>query len=190
MQTLKSYCRKLWLQQWEVHLLSSPCWLVLIGWAKLASWMEVASNNPSVPFPNPLWGQENDFINIFYEHATASWNSSCGGQRILKKRKKRWVFLASVFYLLMRLGGGDLPSNCDKHSQRGAEYCPTPVSLWRLQKNNLTAPAVCIDMNLFQTKRGIHCCSLEEFPPRCTDDTVCCAAAAAAGWLSNGAAWV
>lgn len=65
------------------------------------------------------------------------------------------------------------------------------------KKKTLTAPAVCIDMNLSpQTKRGIRC-SLEEFPPRRTDDTVRCAAAAAAaadiaaaGWLTNGAARV
>lgn len=57
------------------------------------------------------------------------------------------------------------------------------------KKKTLTAPVVCIDMNLFPDKTR-NSLQLGRIPPRCMDDTVCCAAAAAAaaGWLLNGAA--
>lgn len=50
------------------------------------------------------------------------------------------------------------------------------------KKKILTAPAVCIDMNLFPDKTR-NSLQLGRIPPRCTDDTVCCAAAIAAGRL-------
>lgn len=55
--------------------------LVLIGWAKLPSSMEVPSNNPSFCFPIPLSGCGITLWAVEGGHARASWNISYRGQR-------------------------------------------------------------------------------------------------------------
>lgn len=77
----ESWNRSVWLQQREFHLLSSPRWLVLIGWAELAPWMKVASNNPLFLFPKSIVRAGERLYQWLSEHAVASWNISCGGQK-------------------------------------------------------------------------------------------------------------
>lgn len=173
-----------WLQQREFHLLSSPRWLILIGWAELASWMEVASNNPSFLFPKSIVKAGERLYQWLSEHTVASWNISCRGQ-------KKDV-CSSLCVLPLNETGGKLTYRVIVTNIAEGELSVAlpPFHCGGLRKK-LTAPAVCIDVNLFPDKTR-NSLQLGRIPPRCTDDTVCCVAATAtaSGWLWMGAAWV
>lgn len=120
--------------------------------------MKVPSNNPSFCFPIPLSGATEPFYQRgIAERAAASRNiSSPGGSED-----------RGVLPLNETGGKVDLPSNCDKHSQEGAErgpasFSPRPFLKEKKRKENiLAAPALCKDMNILPDKNP-----LEEPPPR------------------------
>lgn len=117
-------------------------------------------------------------------HATASWNISCRGQR-----KDRAGVLP-----LNETGGKLTYRVIVTNIAEGAPSAALPPSRWGRLKDkkkgkSLTAPAVCMDTNLFpeQKKQKKKQESAGRIPSRSTDVTVWCAAAAGLA-LEKGAA--
>lgn len=143
--------------------------------------MEVSSNNPSFLFPKSI---------VRAGERLYQWLSKRRLKHFLRWSEKDRFSSLSV--LLLNGTGGKLTYRVIVTNIAEGELSVAlpPFHCGGFLKK-ITAPAVCIDMDLFpdETKNSLQ---LGRIPPWCTDVMVCCAAAAtaAAGWPLVGAAWV
>lgn len=111
--------------------------------------MEAASNNLSFLFPKSIVRAVERFYQWLFEHATASRNISCGGP-------KKDGFSSLSVLPLNETGGKLTYQVIVTNIAKGELSVALPPfhcgGLKKTKKKTLTAPAVCIDMNLFPDK--------------------------------------